>query len=107
MDGLGLNEVIVVEDENNPIGGGSNLVDQRGQDGLGRRWLRLRSVKQAQYSFPDVAGRFLPVLNYLQGSDEIGQKARQIVIALAKMASGVSGSITSSSVSNCEAYCSL
>jgi hypothetical protein len=80
VDGLGFDEVVVVEDEDKPIGDGGDIVDQRSQDSLGRR--QLRGLKHTQRSLPDVAGRFLPGLNGLQGSDEIGQEANGVVVAL-------------------------
>ena len=52
MDGPGFNQVVIVEDEDNPVADGSNLVDQGGQDDLGRR--RLRGLKRAQCSFPEI-----------------------------------------------------
>ncbi len=79
MDGLGFDQVVIVEDEDNPIGEGGDLVEQRRQDGLGR-WLR--GLKYTQRPFSDVAGRFLPGFNCPQGSDEIGQEANRIVVAL-------------------------
>jgi hypothetical protein len=39
-NGLGLNEVIVVEDEDDLVREGRHLVDQSGQDRLDRRRLR-------------------------------------------------------------------
>ena len=61
MDRLCLNEVIVVEDDDKLVGDDSDLVDQNGQDVLGRR--RLSGLKRAQHAFPDGAGRFLSDLN--------------------------------------------
>ena len=86
MDGLGSNQVVVIEDEDNPVGDGGNLVDQRGQDSLDR-W-RLGGLKCAQRSLPDATNRFLlggrlPLgLNGPQGSEHVGQEADGIVVAL-------------------------
>ncbi len=69
-------DVVVVEDEDNSVGDGGNLVDQRGQDGLGRR--RLRRLEHAQRSFPDSGFcSFGPV----QGGDKVSQETCQVVVA--------------------------
>ena len=62
VDGLSLNEVIVVEDEDNSFGNGGDLVDCGCQDPFGRR--RLRGLQGAQGSFSDAG------LNGLQSSDK-------------------------------------
>ena len=74
MDGLGFDQVVVIEDEDNPVGDGSDLVDQRGQDDLDRRWLR--GLERAQHAFFDIG------LNRLQGGDEVGQEADRVVVTL-------------------------
>ena len=85
MDGFGFDQVLVIKDEHNPVGDRGNLVDQGGQDGLGRR--RLRGLECAQRSFPDDANRallgcrFLSALNGLQGRDEVGQNTDGVIIA--------------------------
>ena len=38
VDGASFNEVIVVEDEDNPVGDGGDLVEQGGQKSLDRWW---------------------------------------------------------------------
>ena len=110
MDRLGFDQVIVIEDEDDPVGEGGDLVDQRGQDGLGRR--RLRGLKRAQRSFPDVADRFLSGLDPSlrqdspssrtfrprsgkrpQGSDHVGQEAGRVVVALVEREPGDLGRI--------------
>ena len=71
--GLGFDQVIVIEDEDDPVGEGGYLVDQRGQDGLGR-W-GLRGLEHAQCSASD--GR-------LQSSICPGQRSGRPGIALGR-----------------------
>ena len=78
--------MIVIEDEDQRVGDGSDLVDQRDQDGLGRRRLRLRSLKRAQRAFSDVG------LNGLQGRDTVDQEAGRVVVAHVEREPGESGS---------------
>ena len=51
VDPLGVDQVEVIEDQDDPVREGGYLVDQRGQDGFGRRWLG--GAERAQCSFPD------------------------------------------------------
>ena len=55
--------MVVIDNEDSPVGDGGNLVNQGGQDSLG--WWRLRGPKRTQRSVPDVVGRFLPGLDRL------------------------------------------
>jgi|GEM_PF-6303839 len=77
---LRLDQMIVVEDEDNRVGECGKLVDQSSEDGFGRR--RLGALECTQHTFPDVG------LNGLQSSDQVGQEAGQIVVALVEREPG-------------------
>ena len=49
-----LDQVIVVEDEDDPVGDGGDLVDQGGQDGLGRRRLRGSEARSTRLPLADI-----------------------------------------------------
>ena len=72
MDGLGFDQVVVIEDEDNPFGESGNFVEQRSQDSLS--WRLLRGLKRTQCSFSNIG------FNCPQGSDEIDQEADRVVV---------------------------
>ena len=72
MDGLGFDEMIVIKDEDNPVGEGGNLVEQGGQNRFDVD--RARGLQRGQCSFPNIA------FNGLQGGDKVGQEAGQVVV---------------------------
>jgi hypothetical protein len=72
VNGSGIDEVVVVEDDNEIVRDGVNFVEQGCQDSFGRRWLG--GLERAQHPFSDIR-RDRP-----QGGDEVSQKARGVVI---------------------------
>jgi hypothetical protein len=75
VDRLGLNQVVVVENQDDPTRKGGRFVDQSGQNSLGRRWRR--RLERAQHPFTDVGLNCL-----LQRRDQVGQEAGRDVVAL-------------------------
>ena len=65
--------MIIIENENEPIGDGSQFVEQRRQQRVGRR-LRLRNVKRGQYALPKFRR------DRLHGRHEVQQKASQVAV---------------------------
>jgi hypothetical protein len=80
VDGLGFDQVVVVQDEDHLVGEVGYLVDQRGQDGLS--WWRLGGQKRAQHSLSDVG------FNRPQGSDHIGQEAGRVIVSFVEREPG-------------------
>src|SRR3712207_6093634 len=68
----GINDVVVVEDENEIVRDGGDLIEQSRQNRFG--WRRLRGLEQTQHTFSNVRS------NRLQGSDEVSQEACWVVI---------------------------
>src|ERR671916_2120492 len=70
----GVNNVVVIEDQDEIVRDGGGLVEQGSQKRFGRR--RLRGPEHTQDTFSYIRG------NGLQGSDEVSQEARGVVIPL-------------------------
>ena len=73
VNGFGVHQVVIIENQHHLIGKGGQLVEQRGQQHVAGR--RLRRLEQPQQPFPDLRR------NALQGSNKIGQKTAEIAIA--------------------------
>ena len=54
VDRQSFDEMVIVQDEDDPLGENGNLVDQGSQDSLDRRRPRLRSVECTQRTFSDI-----------------------------------------------------
>jgi hypothetical protein len=80
VDRSGINDVVVVEDEDEIVRGGGDFVEQGRQDRLGRR--RLRGLERTQHPFPDIRR------DRLQSGDEVSQEACGVVISLIKRQPG-------------------
>ena len=88
VNGLGLDQVIVVQDEDNRSRDGRDVVDKGGKDGFGRRWLR--RLKRAQRPFPKVGRSSLDSASIgcprdrhdkaPQGGDKVSQEADRVVV---------------------------
>ena len=76
MDWLSFNEMIIIKDEDNLVRNGGNLVDQWGQDDLGR-W-RLRRLEHCQCPCSEGC---LQSLDLVQGCDEVCQETNWVVVA--------------------------
>ncbi|MGD8792173.1 MAG: hypothetical protein PVF47_06435 [Anaerolineae bacterium] len=74
VDRLGVDQVVVVEDEDDRAGNGGQVVDQGDEDSFRRR--RLGGLEDAQRPFPHLG------LDRLQGHDQVGQEAGQVIVAL-------------------------
>jgi hypothetical protein len=74
VDGLGRDDVIVVEHQRERLFNLAQFIDQAGQDGLGRR--RLRGKQQGKCGFAEAR------LERLQRSDEVSQKACGIIVVV-------------------------
>src|SRR5688572_25284892 len=72
---FGLNNVVVVKDEDKIIRNGGDFVEQSCQKRFGWWWLRLRSVEHSQDPFSNIRH------NHLQSSNEVSQKASKVVVA--------------------------
>ena len=72
VDRFGINHVVVVKHEDEALRDGGEFVDQGRQQRFGRR--RLRGFERSQHT------RAKARRNCLQGRDEIGQKACEVVI---------------------------
>ena len=68
--------MVVIENENNSFWDGSDVVDQRGQDGF--RWWWLRRLKHVQRAFP---WRGFDLLGLSEGSDKVCQKLHRVIVA--------------------------
>src|SRR5687767_829124 len=66
--------MIVIQDQDEIIWGGSDFIEQICQNGFNWRWLKLRSLERVQHSFSNIPH------NLLQGSDKVRQKTCRIVI---------------------------
>ncbi len=71
VDLYGLDHVVVVENQDEVLPECSDIVDQRGQHGFDRRWLR--SLAHRLDRLPDAG------LNRLQRSNTVGQESDQVV----------------------------
>jgi len=94
MDGLRLDHVVVIEDEDKRIWKGCNLVDQGCQNRFNRR--RLRGLECAQHTLPDVRVNPFDLAQgkRLQGGDKVSHAARQVIVALVQRDSGDGSSAT-------------
>ena len=72
VDRFGIDRVVVVEDEDEIVREGGDLVEQGRQDRVGRRWLR--GLERTQHPRADLRR------DRLQRGDEIGQEARGVVV---------------------------
>src|ERR671915_1319014 len=68
----GINNVVVIEDENEIVREGGDFIEQGRQNRFG--WWWLRGLEYTQHSFSNVRD------NRLQSSDEVSQKACGVVI---------------------------
>src|SRR3712207_5802625 len=73
VDRSGINDVVVVEDENEIVRDGGDFIEQGRQNRFG--WWWLRGLEHTQHPFSDVRG------NRLQSGDKVSQKACGVVIS--------------------------
>ncbi len=72
VDRFGIDDVVVVEDENEIVRDGGALVEQGRQGRFG--WRRLRGPERTQHAFSNIRR------DRLQSGDEVSQKARGVAI---------------------------
>jgi hypothetical protein len=84
VDWLSRDEVIVVEDEDKSLRHGGNLVDQSGQDRVDAWWLGRLECCPGRLSDTGLAEAW----DGLQGADQVGPKARRIIVALVEREPG-------------------
>ncbi len=80
VDWCGIDDVVVVEDEDETVLDGGDLVEQGRQDRF--CWWRLGGEKGAKRAFSDLRG------DRPQGGDEVGQEARGVVVPFVKRQPG-------------------
>ena len=76
----GINDVIVIEDENEIVLDGGDFVEQGSQNRFG--WWWLRGLERTQHAFSNVRG------NRLKSGDEVSQKAGGVVISFVQRKPG-------------------
>ena len=80
VDRFGIDHMVVVEDKDEIVRQGGDLVEQGGQDRCGRQ--RRRGVEHSHHPRPDLRR------DRLQGSDEVGEEARRVVIPVVQREPG-------------------
>ncbi len=81
VDRLGVNDMIVIKDEDEIFRGGCDLIDQGCQKRLGR-WRPGKYLERTHHPFPDIRH------NRPQSRDEASQKARGVAIPLVQRQPG-------------------
>ncbi len=77
---LGIDDVVVVKDQNEPVREAGDFIEQSSQNNVVRRWPR--GLERAHHPFSDFRR------NRLQGGDQVKQKARGIVIPVVERQPG-------------------